>query len=150
MPSGVAAFFEDSTLQLGALAAIAVSALIGLTVWLRRKHPTEEELEKSRRLSVSRQGRVADGLVLEVHDHVIEYSYTVRGIEYSAAQDLRALEQLLPSERHRLIGTVNLKYMEDNPANSIVLSEEWSGLRVVVPKVVQKEMPPVTHEQPGV
>ncbi len=131
MPLGVAGFFPDSTLQLGSIAAFAVLTTVGLTVWLRRKHPTEDELERSRRLSVSRQGRMADGIVIEINDHVIEYSYMVRGIEYNASQDLRPLERLLPGEEHRLIGAVNLKYLKDNPANSIVLSEEWSGLRVV-------------------
>ncbi len=131
MLPGVAGFFEYSTLRLGLIAAFAVSAMVGFTVWLRRKRPTEDELERSRRLSVSRRGRVADGVVLEIHNQVIEYSYTVRGMEYNASQNLQPLEQLLPADRHRIIGTANLKYLEDNPANSIVLSEEWSGLRTV-------------------
>jgi hypothetical protein len=130
MPAGVAGFFEDKTVHMGAIAVFAVSALMGLAFWLRRKRPTIEELERERRLEVSRLGRMADGVVLEVHDRWIEYMYSVRGIEYSASQDFGALEKLLPDERHRLVGAVSLKYMEQNPANSIVLSEEWSGLRV--------------------
>jgi hypothetical protein len=130
MPPGVAGFFEDKTVHLVAIAVFAVSALMGLGFWLRRKHPTTEELERLRRLEVSRLGRMADGVVLEVRDQLIAYMYSVRGIEYSAAQDLGALAELLPDEKHRLIGAVNLKYMEQNPANSIVLSEEWCGLRV--------------------
>ena len=35
----------------------------------------------------------------------------------------------LPAEPDRLIGVVSLKYSPKNPANSILICEEWSGLR---------------------
>jgi hypothetical protein len=129
MLQGVESVFADKSVQLGAIVTVTILAVIGLVVWLRRKRPTAEELERQRRLEVTRFGRMADGTVIEIHDHIIEYSYSVRGIGYSAWQDLHALEELLPGDKHRLIGSVNLKYMQQNPANSIVLSEEWCGLR---------------------
>jgi hypothetical protein len=50
-------------------------------------------------------------------------------VEYTACQDLADLQSLLPSDRWSAIGPASIKYDPRNPANSIVLCEEWSGLR---------------------
>jgi hypothetical protein len=39
------------------------------------------------------------------------------------------LRDLLPAEPERLIGWSGMKYSSNNPANSILICEEWSGLR---------------------
>lgn len=114
--------------------AVVVISLVVLRV-RRRKSP--EELERLRRQLVSQSGRVADGVVLELHENTVFYTYKVRGIEYDAAQEISQLRHLLPAEEHRLIGAVNLKYIPDNPANSIVIAEEWCGLRVSPPLSVE-------------
>jgi hypothetical protein len=59
----------------------------------------------------------------------MHYSYTVRGVEYLATQDLSALVDVLPAPAATLIGPATVKYTPRNPANSIVICEEWSGLR---------------------
>jgi hypothetical protein len=46
-----------------------------------------------------------------------------------ASQDVAALADKLPPEPERLVGLAQLKYLPANPANSIVLCEDWSGLR---------------------
>jgi hypothetical protein len=51
-------------------------------------------------------------------------------VAYSTGQDISELRELLPADPERLIGPVTLKYSPKNPANSIVLCERWSGLRV--------------------
>jgi hypothetical protein len=109
-------------------AAVVVST-VGFVIWRRRKPPTAQELEKRRRLNVCRIGRVADGLVTDLHGGVIDYVYSVRGIEYTSMQDLSHIQDLLPDGEKWLLGYVSVKYMSDNPANSIVVGEEWSGLR---------------------
>jgi hypothetical protein len=38
----------------------------------------------------------------------------------------------LPEDLGNLVGMAHLKYLAENPANSILLGEEWSGLRVLV------------------
>jgi hypothetical protein len=53
----------------------------------------------------------------------------VGGVGYTAAQDVMSLEALLPSHRMSMIGPALVKFDPRNPANSIVLCEEWSGLR---------------------
>jgi len=57
------------------------------------------------------------------------YSYCIRGVQYEASQDITTLRDYLPSEPERLIGVATLKYATNNPANSILICEEWSGVR---------------------
>jgi hypothetical protein len=40
----------------------------------------------------------------------------------------------LPDDTERLGGMVTIKYSGQNPANSILICEEWSGLRLPPPK----------------
>ncbi len=67
---------------------------------------------------------------MEITDTLIHYTYSVQGVSYSASQDVSALHDWLPAERNRAIGVASLKFSPKNPANSMVLCEEWSGLRV--------------------
>jgi hypothetical protein len=110
---------------LGGLAILLVAAAIYIAL---RVHGTPEKRERKRRLSVNRSGRLGDALITEVSESVIYYSYSVRGVQYTASQDVSGLK--LPGDPERLIGVANLKYAPKNPANSILVCEEWSGLRV--------------------
>jgi hypothetical protein len=121
MPVDVAAY-----IAVGA-AVVLVAALI-FRAWLRRR-PTSEELERRRRQALNQAGKMADAMVLDVRETAIEYSYDVRGIEYTATQDISPLQDRLPSDRLSVTGPASVKYDPRNPANSIVLCEDWSGLR---------------------
>jgi len=114
-----------SSLLLGA------AALAGIAVWITfriRRNPNERE--KRRRLSVNAQGRLADGNITEVDDIAIFYSYSVGGVEYATSQDIVELRDAIRVNLETLIGgPVTVKYATKNPANSIILCEEWSGLR---------------------
>jgi hypothetical protein len=137
MALGIFDTFLDRNIQIGMATAVVVgiaAVFIALRI-KRRKSP--EELERLRRQLVSQTGRVADGIVQELHENTVFYTYKVRGIEYDAAQEIGQLRHLLPAEEHRLIGAVNLKYIPDNPANSIVIAEQWCGLRVSAPLPVE-------------
>lgn len=109
------------------LAAASITAL-GVVVWLYRRRMTPEERERERRLAVNRHVRTYEGLITEADRETIHYKYEVRGVEYYTAQDVRPLQNLLPEEPERLIGRVGVKFDPNNPANSIILCEEWSGL----------------------
>ncbi len=112
------------------LLALAAAALIGLAWWvITRVRLTPAERERRRRLRVNREGRMTDGTVTEIAGSTIYYSYAVGGVEYASSQDVSALAQLLPADPAAVIGPVTLKYLPRNPANSIVVCEEWSGLR---------------------
>jgi hypothetical protein len=117
--------------QIAALCGLAL-ALIALGVWiaLRVTQGSPEKRERRRRLHVNRIGRLGDALILEASDTLLYYTYSVHGVEYNASQEIASLRNLLPAEPGRLIGVANLKYSPRNPANSILICEEWSGLRV--------------------
>jgi hypothetical protein len=108
------------------LPVVAVGVYI--VVRLRRK---PKDKEQQRRLDVNSNGRLADATILEITGDTIFYEYSVRGITYTASQDISKLRELIPGDPERLIGRpASLKYSYHNPANSILLCEEWSGLRV--------------------
>jgi|SRR5579871_4617620 len=115
---------------LGSGAVIVVAA----TIWFAlRARTTPEKRERKRRLAVHRQGRLGDAFITEATDTALYYSYSIRGVQYAASQDISTLREHLPAEPERLIGVVGLKYSPNNPANSILVCEEWSGLRVPNP-----------------
>jgi hypothetical protein len=72
-------------------------------------------------------------MISEATESTLYYFYTVRGVHYTASQDVSALRKYLPADSHRLIGVASLKYSPKNPANSILVCEEWSGLRSPAP-----------------
>lgn len=112
-----------------AVAGVFIAVLIGLIVWrLVRHRPTVEELEKRRRLMVSRAGRTIEGEISDADSVRLYYTYSVRGVEYSATQDVTSLLEFLPCEPSRIVGEVSVRYLRNNAANSIVVCEEWSGL----------------------
>jgi len=123
--------------QVAALCGVSI-ALIALAVGIvMRVHGTPEKRERTRRLNVHRQGRLGDAMISEATETTLYYFYTVRGVHYTASQDVAALREYLPADPHRLIGVSGLKYSSKNPANSILVCEEWSGLRT--PAAVREE-----------
>jgi hypothetical protein len=116
------------------LAGTVAIALIGLAFYLvSRMRRNPKDREKRRRLLVNQQGRLGDATITEVAESTIYYDYSVRGVLYTASQDVGDLREQIPSELERLIGPVSLKYSSNNPANSIILCEGWSGLRRAAP-----------------
>jgi hypothetical protein len=111
-----------------AVLAVGVSAL-GVRLIMSLVHRSPEKRERKRRLAVNAMGRLGDALITEVADSTIYYSYSISGVQYEASQDISALLEKLPAEPERLVGVANLKYSPRNPANSILVCEEWSGLR---------------------
>jgi hypothetical protein len=116
--------------EIAALAGLAAILIAVAIVIALRVHGTPEKRERKRRLNVNRQGRLGDALITEATDSVIYYTYSLRGVQYTASQDVTALRDQLPAEPDRMIGVASLKYAPNNPANSILICEEWSGLRV--------------------
>jgi hypothetical protein len=100
-------------------------------VWiaLQVKKRSPEKREQRRRLHVNQIGRLGDALITEATDTIVYYTYSVHGVEYSASQEIAALRALLPDDPGRMVGVAHLKFAPKNPANSILICEEWSGLR---------------------
>jgi hypothetical protein len=115
--------------QIAALSGVAV-VLIALAIFIAlRVRGSPEKRERKRRLAVHRLGRLGDALITEATGDTLYYSYSIRGVQYTASQDIRSLRERLPAEPERLIGVASLKYFSNNPANSILVCEEWSGIR---------------------
>jgi hypothetical protein len=115
--------------QIAVLGAVA-AGLAALAAWIvLRTRGTPEKRERQRRLAVHHRGRIWDAMISEVTADALYYSYSVGGVQYEASQDVTALRHLLPAEPERLIGWSGMKYSSNNPADSILICEEWSGLR---------------------
>ncbi len=111
--------------------SLAGAAALGFLLWrILRRALTPEEVERRRREMIHRAGKIGDGEILDVDGTVILYSYSVGGVEYTVGQDVAAIAALLPEDRMRMVGPASVRYDPKNPPNSIVLCEEWSGLRL--------------------
>jgi hypothetical protein len=110
-----------------ALVAVVLLAAIGFRRW-RASRVTPEERERRRRAMLVARGKMGDAVLVEIREDLIFFSYSVRGVEYTASQDVSALRDRVPRDLSALIA-VGVKYLPQNPANSIVVAEEWSGLR---------------------
>jgi hypothetical protein len=111
------------------ITSLAATALIAVVLWIVFHRENPRERERRRRLAVNARGRLADGNITEASDSSIFYSYSVGGVEYATSQDIEELRPTFKVAPERLIGSpVTVKYAMQNPANSIVVCEEWSGL----------------------
>jgi hypothetical protein len=116
----------ETVVALVLLAGILVAAIFSL---VRVRRTTPEERERRRRLELSRHGRLLEALVTDCQDGVIWYTYSRSGAQYHASQDVSTLTACLPAEPSQIIGPASIKYSVRNPADSILLCEDWSGLR---------------------
>jgi hypothetical protein len=130
--------------------AITLSAaLLVLVVWLLfRKRPTPEELERARRRLLARSGRLVDGMLLDICEvqaparskkdaprtlTMLLYSYRIGGVDYEASQDITDMSAVVEASQVRAGFPCSARYLPGNPQNSIVVAEEWTGLRVGLP-----------------
>ena len=125
---------------IGGIAVVAAGTVV--VVRMRRKTP--EQRERERRVRLQTMGRIIDGTVtdaMEVDAHtarretsmnLILYRYDVAGVTYEASQDVTALEPFVDLQQCHLGLPCSVRYDPFNPANSIVISEGWSGLRKIV------------------
>ena len=116
------------------------AALAGIAAYafarMRRKTPEQREME--RRLRIAQNGRITDGTVIDVSElgvngsgalQLLIYQYDVAGVSYQAAQDVTNLRHYVDLHTCRIGVPASVKYDPQNPGNSIVISESWSGLR---------------------
>lgn len=122
--------------------AFAAGLTVGAVLYLRRKRPTEEELERARRKMLSTIGRLIDGMLLDIRQITsedgreltfLEYSYRSGGVDYECSQDITTLLNILDTKELRAGFPCTVRYQPGNPQNSIVIDESWSGLRSSLP-----------------
>jgi hypothetical protein len=126
---------------------------VGAVLYLRRKRPTEEELERARRKILAQTGRCIDGMLLDVREittddgrplTMLEYSYRSSGVDYECSQDITSMLTVVEMSEMRAGFPCTVRYQPGNPQNSIVLAESWSGLRSSLPVY-----PPAKHADLG-
>jgi len=140
------------------LATIAGAAVAGFSlVAYAFFRPTvdPEEAERKRRLHLNQIGRIAEGQVVELAEHeaepqpsqrglfggkaqplpgsrlrqLVSYSYAISGVTYHTAQDITGLESQVRMERLVAGQPASIKYDPSNPVDSILVADDWSGLR---------------------
>ena len=107
---------------------VVVVALMGYRAW-QHARISPEERERQRRAQLVSTGKMGDSTLTEVRENLLVYAYVVRGVEYIASQDVSNLRDRVPADLASLT-SVLVRYDPRNPANSIVLAEEWTGLHV--------------------
>src|SRR3569832_479980 len=111
---------------------VAIVAIMGYRVWkLSRTSPAERE--RQRRAQLVRTGKMGDATLMDMQESNLFYAYLVRGVEYTASQDVSLLKDQIPADLS-LLSSVSVRYDPKNPASSIVVAEEWSGLHLGQPR----------------
>ena len=137
--------YDPRTLAAVGCGALVIFFLLVLTA--RRRRPSPGELERRRRTQIAATGRITDGYLtdagalhgstddLPAHPdgsaptpQVLFYSYKLAGVTYNCAQDVSTLAERIRGLQ--LDQPIQVRYDARNPGNSIVVAEEWSGLRV--------------------
>jgi len=135
MKAPLANFLSSGEITWVVIGSAVAAGLAGWGVHMYLKsRPTPAELERRRRSALHKKGKMADATLVEYKETIIMYSYAVGGVHYTASQDLADLQSVMPAEMWKAIGPVSVKYDPRNPANSIVVSEEWNGLRITEPR----------------
>lgn len=129
----------NGTLRLYPVIAIAAVGLFAAAkAWARSRRKTPEQRERERRSRINEIGRITDGTVIDVSEmaaheqgeiQLLIYQYDVAGVSYEASQDVTALRHRVDLHSCKAGLMTSIKYDPSNPGNSIVIAEQWSGLR---------------------
>src|SRR3981189_2504265 len=134
-------------------AAVAAVGMIAYAFFRPKENP--EEIERKRRLHLNQIGRIAEGQVVELAAHapepreksknlfrsqpqplddmsprqLVSYSYAISGVTYHTAQDITGLERRIRLDKLVAGQPASIKYDPSNPTDSILVADDWSGLR---------------------
>ena len=139
-----------------------VAAVAALALWLvMRRRPSAEEMERARRQFLVQFGRLVDGMLLDVCQVEAEdgraltmlvYHYRIASVDYECSQDVTGMAGAFDAAQVRAGFPCTVRYQPGNHHNSIVVAEEWSGLRAglpVLPSYDEPEPPDTSHPRPG-
>jgi hypothetical protein len=123
------------------LAVAGIVAGCAAVYALMSKSPSPDEVERDRRMTLVRSGRIIDATVLDISDlspeesgrsmglQLILYQYDVSGVIYECSQDVTLLKNIVDIHAIRLSFPASVRYDPHSPGNSIIVAEGWSGLR---------------------
>jgi hypothetical protein len=138
-----------------AMGAAAIAAVAMIVYAFLRPAVDQEAEERKRRLHLNQIGRIAEGQVVDLVEHpaeskkarkglfgasarpladmrprhLVSYSYAISGVTYHTAQDITGLESQVRLERLVPGQPASIKYDPSNPVDSILVADDWSGLR---------------------
>jgi len=137
-----------------AMGAATVAAIAMVAYAFLRPAEPPGDIERKRRLQLNQIGRIAEGQVVELVEHppeepvakrmfgprarpipdtrprhLVSYSYAISGVTYHTAQDITGLEGQIRFERLVTGQPASIKYDPANPSDSIIVADDWSGLR---------------------
>ncbi len=128
-----------------ATGVVLLATLTGAGIWLvTRRRPTADEIEQTRRQFLARSGRLVDGMFLDITEMTADdgvtrtlliYSYRISGVDYQCSQDVTAMLDTLNPADLRAGFPCTVRYQPGNPHNSILVAEQWSGLRNTLPEL---------------
>jgi hypothetical protein len=140
-----------------AAGAALIVAILAVGLWLIfRRRPTPEELERARRLFLAHSGRLVDGMLLDICEveapakskkepgrtlTMLVYSYRIGGVDYESSQDITDMRGVVDAAQVRAGFPCSARYQPGSPQNSIVVAEEWTGLRAGLPVLPAYEDP---------
>src|SRR5674476_983563 len=115
---GVPTDYTAAELITVALAAVLVGllAVIGYRAW-QRSRVTAEERERRRCAQLVATGKISDAMLVEIRENLVFYSYAVRGVEYTASQDISRLVDKAAVD-FAGVSAMSVRYDPRNPANS--------------------------------
>ena len=148
------ALFQDWKLLL-AMGGAAIAAIAMIAYAFLRPVEEPEAAERRRRLHLNQIGRIAEGQVVELVEHppeprpaqkkflgsrarpladtgprhLVSYTYAISGVTYHTAQDITGLAGQIRFERLVAGQPASIKYDPANPSDSILVADDWSGLR---------------------
>lgn len=138
---------------IGIVAAVGL-CVGGVVAWSSlRKKPTEEELERQRRQHLVKTGRIMDGTLLDISEvsaeesgrpegmQLILYKYEISGVVYECSQDVTHLKDYVSIYNCRLGFPCSVRYDPRCPTNSLIIAENWSGLRETANSVPIRALP---------
>ncbi len=115
----------------------AAVAAAGILYWALRQNRTPQQMEQERRARINTFGRITDGTVIDVREttsdgdggmQLLIYQYDVAGVQYECSQDVTYLRHRVDLHSCKLGIATSVKYDPQNPGDSIVVSEDWTGL----------------------
>jgi hypothetical protein len=147
---------EQIDWRMWGLIGAGAAVVIGFVLAQRFRHaPDGDEIEHKRRSHLNQVGRIAEGQILEVLDlpeeeveargialfrrgkqnvpanglrKLVCYSYSISGVSYETAQDITRLQGRADPQRLIPGRPASVKYDPSNPGDSIVVTDDWSGL----------------------
>jgi hypothetical protein len=134
--------------QIWALNAASLAVVGGAFLSkLLGRSPDPDEIERQRRAYLNQIGRIVEGQITDLVEvaedkaqhkstkevdgrrKLVCYSYSISGVSYETSQDITSLEGRAGMERIITGLPASIKYDPSNPSNSILIADDWSGLR---------------------